>query len=63
MRGNGRGLPADFDLVRTKSLGLHTVYILWQRLEGTVKIETNGGTSFTLTFPLHAEVPVEPTRE
>ena len=60
VRDTGRGLPADFDLEHAKTLGLRTVYLLTRRLEGAVQIGRDGGTSFTLTFPLHAEEPVEP---
>jgi hypothetical protein len=37
-----------------------TVHILARRLETTVTVEQSGTTTFTLTFPLHAELPVEP---
>jgi two-component sensor histidine kinase len=57
---NGRGLPADFDLEHATSLGLRTVYLLARRLPAQVTVTGNGGTRFTLTFPLHAEAPVEP---
>jgi len=61
VRDNGQGLPADLDLEHTTSLGLRTVYLLSHRLKATVTVETNGGTAFTLTFPLHDDTPVEPT--
>ncbi|HTU03067.1 MAG TPA: hypothetical protein VMG58_14660 [Candidatus Sulfotelmatobacter sp.] len=35
-------------------------YLLAHRLEAQVTVTGNDGTSFTLTFPLHAEEPVEP---
>jgi two-component sensor histidine kinase len=60
VRDNGRGLPGDFDLENAKSLGLRTVNILARRLEARVTVTVNGGTSFTLAFPLHADAPLEP---
>ena len=57
---NGQGLPEDFDLERAKSVGLRTVRILACRLEARVAVTSTGGTCFTLTFPLHAEEPIEP---
>jgi two-component sensor histidine kinase len=63
VRDNGRGLPADFDLAQTTSLGLRTVRILALRLGAQVVVERNGGTSFTLTFPAHADAPLEPRRD
>jgi two-component sensor histidine kinase len=60
VRDNGRGLPADFDLEHATSLGLRTVHILARRLEAQVAVTGNGGTSFTLTFPLHADPPRDP---
>jgi PAS domain S-box-containing protein len=58
---NGKGLPEGFDPSRATSLGLRIVNILAQRLKATVTTKNNGGTSFALTFPLEAEMPVEPT--
>ena len=60
VRDNGRGLPADLDLECAKTLGLRTVSLLARRLEAQVTVTCSGGTSFTLTFPLHADPPLEP---
>ena len=60
VRDAGRGLPANLDLEQVKSVGLRTVRILARRLEAQVTVTGNGGTSFTLTFPLHADPPLEP---
>ncbi|HTU01839.1 MAG TPA: PAS domain S-box protein, partial [Candidatus Sulfotelmatobacter sp.] len=57
---NGRGLPADFNLEQARSVGLRTVYVLAKRLAAEMSLARNGGTTFTLTFPLHADEPVEP---
>jgi PAS domain S-box-containing protein len=63
VRDNGQGLPADLDLEQAKTIGLRTVYLLARRLEAKVDIDRNGGTGFTLTFPLHAEPPRGPAVE
>ncbi|HTU00445.1 MAG TPA: sensor histidine kinase, partial [Candidatus Sulfotelmatobacter sp.] len=60
VQDNGRGLPADFDLEHATSLGLRTVHILARRLEAQVTVTGTSGTSFLLTFPLHADPPLEP---
>jgi len=44
-------------------VGLRTVYILAKRLAATVEVKNQHGTSFTITFPLHADEPVEPRAE
>jgi len=61
VRDNGRGLPENLDLDHAKTLGLRTVFLLSRRLEATVRIDRSAGTAFMLTFPLHAEPPVEPS--
>jgi two-component sensor histidine kinase len=63
VRDNGRGLPGDFDLDHVKSVGLRTVNILARRLEARVAIERHGGTTFTLTFPVRADPPLEPKHD
>jgi len=60
VRDNGRGVPPDFELEQAKTLGLRTVRLLARRLEADVALHADGGTSFTLTFPVQAEEPVEP---
>ncbi len=62
VRDNGRGLPADLDLEHAKTLGLRTVHLLSRRLEGRLTIERVDGTLFALTFPLHADAPIEPDK-
>jgi PAS domain S-box-containing protein len=57
---NGTGLPAGLDIAQAKSLGLRIVYILARRLEATLKIQSDQGTIFRITLPLHAHAPVEP---
>ena len=48
---NGIGLPEDFDLETTESLGLQLVTALTSQLEGTLDINRNIGTEFNITFP------------
>jgi two-component sensor histidine kinase len=52
LRDDGVGLPKGFNLKNPVSLGLQLVNILTEQLDGTLKIESNKGTAFTLTFPI-----------
>ncbi|MBU7016564.1 MAG: PAS domain-containing protein [Theionarchaea archaeon] len=48
---NGVGIPDTIDFRTTESLGLHLVTILVEdQLKGTVSLERNDGTTFTITF-------------
>ena len=48
---NGVGLPENIDVRKTKSLGLHLVYILTEeQLNGSLKISRKNGTKFTIRF-------------
>ncbi len=48
---NGVGLPADFDLQATESLGLQLVMTLVDQLEGSLTLRNHGnGVKFCLTF-------------
>jgi two-component sensor histidine kinase len=47
---DGVGLPTDFDMEHAKSLGLLLVTSLIQQLDGDMKIHTNNGTEFEITF-------------
>jgi two-component sensor histidine kinase/HAMP domain-containing protein len=47
---NGAGIPDKIDFRNTESLGLRLVNILSEQLEGTLELDTTGGTSFELTF-------------
>jgi PAS domain S-box-containing protein len=47
---NGVGMPPDFDLDRTSSLGLQLVHALVQQINGQVTIEHGKGTVFRITF-------------
>jgi PAS domain S-box-containing protein len=48
---NGVGIPAQFDLSQTESLGLQLVQDFVNQLEGTVKIERQQGTIVEISFP------------
>jgi PAS domain S-box-containing protein len=50
VRDNGRGLPANFDLNKVKSLGLQLVKVLTKQLEGTLEINGENGTEFCIRF-------------
>lgn len=47
---NGIGLPADFDLETTDSLGLQLVFNLTEQLGGTIKVNGNQGTFYEISF-------------
>jgi len=48
---NGVGFPEDVDYRDTKSLGLQLVNTLVQQLEGTLELDTHGGTRFRIAVP------------
>ncbi|ATC65035.1 hypothetical protein CMV30_14295 [Nibricoccus aquaticus] len=50
VRDNGRGIPADFDLRQTKSLGMQLVKTLVRQLRGDLQIEPGPGAAFAITF-------------
>ena len=56
---SGCGFPEHVDFRHTESLGLQLVCLLTEQLEGTILLERDGGTTFTVTFPL-PEQPVAP---
>lgn len=47
---DGVGLPEDFDINKTESLGLQLVSMLTDQLRGSIKIDRNNGTAFEITF-------------
>jgi PAS domain S-box-containing protein len=51
VRDDGVGLPPDFDLTQTKSLGLQLVSTLTTQLKGTIAVENGGQTVFQIVFP------------
>ena len=57
---NGPGLPADFDVRRTQSLGLQLVSDLTRQLRGTLTIAGQPGASFSLAFtPRATAAPIQ----
>ena len=49
---NGVGLPEDFDVKDSPTLGLQLVVQLTRQLRGALLIGKESGTSFTVTFPV-----------
>jgi two-component sensor histidine kinase len=47
---NGIGLPAELDFRQTRSLGLQLVNTLVEQLDGTIELDTSGGTRFQILF-------------
>lgn len=50
VKDNGVGLPKDFDIKSSKSLGLKLVNILTKQLKGNLDYQVENGTEFKLTF-------------
>lgn len=50
VQDDGIGFPPDFDINTTSTLGLQLVNILISQLKGQLKIASDQGTRFTLTF-------------
>ncbi|XHX78233.1 MAG: sensor histidine kinase [Stenomitos frigidus ULC029] len=50
VRDNGVGMPAEFELANTDSLGLKLVRDLVQQLEGKLVLSRYAGTEFRITF-------------
>ncbi|GAK51086.1 response regulator receiver sensor signal transduction histidine kinase [Candidatus Moduliflexus flocculans] len=51
---NGVGLPNDFDIQRTSSLGIRLVAGFIQQLHGSCTLNHANGTQFDMTFPKNA---------
>lgn len=49
-KDNGVGLPNEFDIKNSKTLGLQLIRLLTEQLEGEIEIFSNQGTTFKLTF-------------
>lgn len=53
IQDDGRGLPPSVDLLSGETMGLRIVVILVEgQLKGTFAADNNGGTRFTISFPL-----------
>jgi two-component sensor histidine kinase len=51
VQDNGVGLPESVDCRNTQSLGLELVNLLTGQINGTIDLEVEEGTTFTITFP------------
>ena len=49
---DGVGVPADFSIETAGGLGTQLVYMLTQQLNGSITINKEKGTSFTISFPV-----------
>ena len=47
---DGIGFPEDFDIDKTDTLGLQIVNVLVRQIEGEMKIETDNGAKFSISF-------------
>ncbi|MFK7953276.1 MAG: ATP-binding protein, partial [Ekhidna sp.] len=50
VKDDGKGIPDEIDIRKTKSLGLRLVRMLSQQLEGDFEFKSDNGTSFELKF-------------
>jgi two-component sensor histidine kinase len=48
---DGVGLPTNFDIKSTATLGMQLVQVLVRQLGGEIRITSQQGTTFTITFP------------
>jgi PAS domain S-box-containing protein len=48
---NGKGLPSDFSVDSTTSMGMEIVSILTQQIDGRLTFENNEGANFKIAFP------------
>jgi two-component sensor histidine kinase len=47
---NGQGIPVDFDMENSTSLGLHLVKSLTEQINGQLEIDRDNGTHYKITF-------------
>jgi PAS domain S-box-containing protein len=52
---DGAGLPDGFSWETSRGMGLRLVRFLSQQLDGSLSVETGGGTRYTIVFPFHAQ--------
>lgn len=52
VKDNGIGLQKSFDISKTKTLGLHLVYLMVNQLNGKIKYEIDNGTKFLIECDL-----------
>ncbi|BDZ69933.1 hypothetical protein GCM10025861_04500 [Methanobacterium petrolearium] len=53
---NGIGLPYNFDILQTKTLGFQLVNRLVKQLKGSLKLNVNEGTKFCVKFPYNINI-------
>lgn len=51
IKDNGNGLPKDFNLEESNSLGLKMVKMIVKQIRGTINVISDNGAGFTITFP------------
>jgi|GEM_PF-1022012 len=51
-RDDGVGIPERIDVLHTKTLGLELIRGLVRQLNGTIELDRNAGTAYTITFPV-----------
>lgn len=56
---NGIGLPKDFDMDDTESLGMSLMTGLTDQLNGTINLSNYDGLTLDVTFAKHSELPSE----
>ena len=54
VKDNGIGLSPDFELEKSRSLGLQLVTTLARQLDGSVDLLRSGGTTFLVSFALES---------
>jgi len=60
VRDNGPGLPADFDIAKSKGLGMRVIVALTKQLGGSITHRSGAdGTEFILTIPVSNEIQAE----
>jgi two-component sensor histidine kinase len=52
VKDNGIGLPKNFDINSTDTLGLQLVTTLVKQLDGTIEVNSSGGTEYIITFSI-----------
>jgi two-component sensor histidine kinase len=50
VKDNGKGMPADFRIDKTDTLGLKLVSLLVRQLKGDIRYNNHKGTEFIITF-------------
>lgn len=60
---NGDGLPDDFSLDSTQSLGVTLLTVLTKQIEGELRTVSKSGSQFILTFPVAEEINKKPERK